>query len=215
VKTFIALLYATLIATSAAAQAGPSGAPDAPALSLRPFAVVSGERFAASTTFKAVFGQSVEPLWGGGLQLALKDGVYVDVTASRFKKTGQRAFVFDGQSFQLGIPVTATLTPIEVTAGYRMRRTSRLIPYIGAGVGSYGYVEKGDAADASEDLTTRHVGYLVVGGVEFRVGRWVALSGDAQYTRVPGILGNGGVSKDAGEGDLGGIAGRFRVIIGR
>ena len=61
----------------------------------------------------------------------------------------------------------------------------------------------------------RHVGYLVVGGVEFRVSGWVAVSGDAQYTHVSGIIGSGGVSKEAGESDLGGIAGRFRVIIGR
>ena len=35
------------------------------------------------------------------------------------------------------------------------------------------------------------------------------------YARVPGILGKGGVSREVGEHDLGGIAGRVRVILGR
>ena len=57
--------------------------------------------------------------------------------------------------------------------------------------------------------------YLVNGGVEFRVHKWIGLSVDAQYTHVPDILGQGGVSKEAGETDLGGIAARFKVIVGR
>ena len=42
-----------------------------------------------------------------------------------------------------------------------------------------------------------------------------AVSGDAQYTWIRGILGTGGVSLAAEEKDLGGPAGRFRVIVGR
>ena len=53
------------------------------------------------------------------------------------------------------------------------------------------------------------------GGIEFRVHRWIALSVDAQYTHIPGILGVGGISKDAGESDLGGVSGRFKLIVGR
>jgi len=45
--------------------------------------------------------------------------------------------------------------------------------------------------------------------------QWVGLSVDAQWTRVPGILGTAGVSKDANENDLGGVAGRVRVIVGK
>ena len=51
--------------------------------------------------------------------------------------------------------------------------------------------------------------------MEFRVQKWIGVAVDAQYTHVPGILGTGGVSKDAGETDLGGIAARFKVLIGR
>ena len=90
-----------------------------------------------------------------------------------------------------------------------------MIPFAGGGVGWYSYKETSDFADSSENVDTRHVGYLAVGGVEFRVHRLVGLSVDAQYTRVPGIFGTAGISQDAGENDLGGVAARFKVIIGR
>ena len=57
--------------------------------------------------------------------------------------------------------------------------------------------------------------YDVGAGVAYNVSRWVGVSGDAQYTRVSGIIGTGGVSQQTGDTDLGGIAGRFRVIVGR
>lgn len=183
-----------------------------PAVSLRPFLLVAEERFSAQQTFITVFGQSLEPLFGGGLSVAFGNGFFADVTASRFKKTGQRAFFFEGTGFPLGIPLVVTLTPVEVTAGGRFRLTPRALAYGGAGVGSYRYQE---SSEFDAPLTTRKVGYLVVGGVEFRVSRWVGVSGDAQYTHVTGIIGSAGVSKETGEVDLGGIAGRFRLILGR
>lgn len=185
---------------------------DTPSVSLRPFFIFAEEGFSATKTFSTVFGNAVQPYWGGGLEVALKNGFYVDVSASRFKKTGQRAFFFEGQGYGLGIPLAVTVTPLEVTGGGRFRVRRQLFPYVGIGIGSYRYEE---AAAADQPFVKRHVGYLVVGGVEFRVSRWVALSGDAQYTRVSGIIGSGGISKDAGESDLGGTAGRFHVIIGR
>ena len=215
INIIIVLLWALTLAVPASAQARrpPLRPNDLPAISLRPFFVFAEESFAARTTFETVFGKSFQPLWGGGLNVAFRNGFYVDVTASRFKKTGERAFFFEGQGYRLGIPLTATLTPLEVTAGGRFRLTPRVLPYVGVGVGSYRYQETSEFDDGPFD--ERHVGYLVVGGVEFRVSRWVAVTGDAQYTRVAGIIGSGGVSKEAGESDLGGAAGRFRVIIGR
>jgi opacity protein-like surface antigen len=210
-----ALLVSVAMSAPASAQVRrpPVRLDDTPAISLRPFFVFAEERFAARQTFDAVFGGSSQPLWGGGLDVAFKKGFYVDVTASRFKKTGQRAFFSGGQAFGLGIPLTATLTPIDLTAGARFRITPRLFPYVGAGVGSYRYQETSQFDDGP--FETRHVGYLVTGGLEFRVSRWVGVSGDAQYTRVSGIIGTGGVSQQTGDTDLGGIAGRFRVIVGR
>lgn len=214
----IALLCAVTVATPSFAQARrlPPRPNDTPSVSLRPFFVFAEESFTARQTFETVFGKSFQPVWGGGLNVAFRNGFYFDVTASRFKETGERAFFFEGQGFRLGIPLTVTVTPLEVTAGGRFRVTPRLFPYVGAGVGSYAYTEKSDdSTDIDDTFDARHTGYLVVGGVEFRVSRWIAVSGDAQYTRVSGIIGSGGVSKEAGESDLGGTAARFRVIIGR
>lgn len=225
-KTLAALLAAVALASPAAAQArrpapaprGPVAADDVPRISLRPFFLVSGEQMAAKHTFDAAFGASFQPFYGGGLELALSNGLFVDVAASRFKKDGQRAFYFNNEAFPLGIPLTATITSFEVTGGYRFLHVARrIIPYAGAGVGHYGYKETSEFADATanENVDTGHAGYLVAGGAEFRLHRWIGAALDAQYARVTGILGADGISKEAGEKDLGGTAVRFRVIVGR
>ncbi len=145
--------------------------------------------------------------------MAFRNGFFVDVTVSRFAKTGERAFFFENQGFRLGTPVKVTLTPIEVSAGGRVRATPRVFPYFGGGFGTYAYRESGD--EPTDAFERRHIGYLGVGGVELRVGRSAAIAFDAQYTTVRSIIGAGGLSLDVGENDLGGIAARFRVIVGR
>jgi hypothetical protein len=213
-----ACLLALLVSAPLAAQSRDAAAPDEPyAASARLFFLATDQSFAANTTFKAAFGKSVEPFFGGGLQVAMANGVFVEFGISRFKKNGQRAFINNGQTFELGIPLTATITPLELSAGYRFfaSGSSRFIPYAAAGIGRYGYREESDFANAGDNVDTHHSGYLAVGGVEIRVHHWVGVAVDAQYTHITGILGAGGVSKDAGESDLGGIAGRFRVLIGR
>ncbi len=215
------LLLALAAASPAAAQARRVPPPPArrnttPLVSLRPFFVATLQNFAAKETFKAVFGRQVQPFFGAGLDIAFRNGMFVDATVSHFSKTGQRVFRFNGTNFPLGIPLTVTETPLEATVGYRHQKArSNVIPYVGGGIGSYGYQEIGQGDDSSEAVDLRDVGVLAVGGVEFRMGRWVGFSGDLQYTHVGGILGTGGVSKAANENDLGGLAVRFRVIVGR
>jgi outer membrane protein W len=141
---------------------------------------------------------------------------FLDVAVSHMSRNGERVFVNDGDVFHLGIPLRVSSTPIEITAGYRFRaRRWRMTPYAGLGFGSYSYRETSDFSTADEDVDVRHVGFIAVGGAEFRVTRWVAVTGDAQYTRVPGILGEGGVSKELNENNFGGLAARLRVVIGR
>ena len=210
-KTLAAVVLALAAASPVAAQSSRSSG-----IAIRPFVMVAGEQFAAKETFKAIFGQSAQPFLGGGVELVTGRGVFLDVTVSRFSKKGERAFVSDdGEAFSLGIPVTVTLVPIEVSAGYRFRigQAGRVSPYVGGGFGSYGYTES-DETEA-DDLTLRHTGFLAVGGIEYRAGAWVAVSADVQYTNVSGILGDGGVSEQVGESNLGGIAARFRIILGK
>jgi hypothetical protein len=208
-KTAGFAMAALLAALPAAAQTE--------SFALRPYGLITYQAFSAKTTFDATFGNSSYPFWGAGAELVLPKHIYLDVSASRFKKIGQRAFLNNGQAIQVGIPLTATITPFEIAGGYRfvLARHQMITPFAGAGVGWYSYKETSDFAVAGEDVDATHVGALVVGGVEFRVHRWIALSGDVQYTHVPGILGLAGISKDAGENDLGGTAARFKFIIGK
>jgi opacity protein-like surface antigen len=192
--------------------ASPSAAQD---LSLRPFVMLSQQQFAAKTTFEAVFDQRSQMLFGGGLSVTEGDHFYLDLTASRFEKTGERAFLSGGQAFRLGIPLTVTITPLEATAGYRFHAGRWLRPYVGGGVGLYRYKESSDFSVDDEDVDVQHAGGIVEGGVEVRLHRWIGVAADVHYTRVPGILGDGGISKDADEKDLGGVSARFKVIIGR
>ena len=220
-KTLLAVCLTLAVSAPLAAQSGRSAAPppsaDEPVVSLRGFVFGSEQWFSAKTTFNAIFGKSMQPFWGGGAQLVFRHGVFVEVSGSQFNKTGQRAFVSNGQAFQLGIPLTATITPIELSLGYRVpvENHETIIPYIGAGFGWYGYKETSGFTDASENVDTRKPGFLANAGVEVRLHRWVGVAFDAQYTHVPGIIGDGGISKEANEKDLGGIAARFRLVVGR
>ena len=168
--------------------------PAEPPISFRPYVMGAESAFAAVDTFKAVFGKSYGPFFGGGLQVAFHGKYYVEVGASRYAQTGQRAFFANGQSFGLRIPLTAHITPLEITAGYRFRPRSMpsVRPYLGAGLTSYAYEEKSNFDEPGEGLTTRGTGLVGVGGVEFRVHKYVGISADGAVAHVTGILGSGG-----------------------
>src|SRR5204863_331164 len=122
-----------------------------------------------------------------------------------------RAFAFDDQTYGLGFPLTVTEIGLELTAGYRFNNRAQLVPYVGAGIGSYRYKEAAPSSTDAENVDTKHAGCVVAGGLEFRASRWLGLGVDAPYTRIPGILGAGGLSESLNERDLGGVAGSVRV----
>jgi hypothetical protein len=207
-------------------------ADDVPAISIRPFLTISDERFTAANTFEAVFGQSTAPFWGGGVQVVVLSGrVYAELGASRILRknaelVGERVFRKEGATFHLGIPLRSTITPFEFTAGYRFNVWHALVPYVGAGVGSYHYTEESDFSDPSENLDVKHNGFVFQTGAEYRAHSWVRIAGDVRFTRVPGILGTGGVSQvlatEGGTGvqpshekDLGGWTVGLKVAVGR
>ena len=199
------------------AFAAPASAQDPPPISIRPFVLAADQSFAAVATFDAAFGKTYFPFFGGGVQVVINDGFFAELGASRFRQTGERAYVSGGKAFKLGIPLTATITPFEVTGGYRfhLSHLPRVRPYAAAGFGSYGYQETSAFSETGEDVDIRHSGYVLNGGAEFRLHRWVGLAIDAQYSHVAGILGTAGVSQQAGESDLGGVAARFKLVVGR
>jgi outer membrane protein W len=212
------VVVAVLAARPVAAQSSgdPAGFSEPYDVAFRGFFIATAQSFAAKTTVDAAFDNSTQPFFGGGVQITSAGGFYIEFGVTRFKKAGQRAFASNGQTFGLGIPLTATVTPIELSAGYRIGASKwKVIPYAGGGIGRYNYKEESDFSAEGDAVDTHHVGYLAFGGVEFRVQKYIGLSVDAQYTHVPGIIGAGGISKEVGETDLGGVAARFKVLIGR
>jgi hypothetical protein len=235
-KPTLVMFVALAVAAPASAQYGGGShwynAPaDVPPITLRPFLDVSAEAFTAVQTFDAAFGNRSAPFWGGGLQVvAWRGRVYGELAASRLLKenselVGERAFVADGVAYRLGIPLRSRIKPFEAVAGYRFNVSPRVIPYVGAGLGTYHYTEESDFADASENVDVKHRGYIFQTGAELRVQRWIGVAADAHYTRVPGILGLNGISQQfaadpqtkspAREKDLGGWAVRLKVVVGR
>ena len=219
-----ALVCALLSTSPAFAQRRTTTDPPTPRVELRPFGLFNVERFTASTTFDALFGSTLQPFWGGGVEITTRRNLFVDLAVSHMGVTGERAFLNDGQVFRLGIPLHATLTPIELTAGYRFRRLDRrrqprrVIPYVGWGVGWYLYHETSDFAAVGENVDATRAGLVAHGGAEFRMTKWIGIMGDVQYSYIPGIIGDNSMTSlagVAGESDLGGIAARLRVVFGR
>ena len=226
-RAALAVLFAMGLAAPAAAQG------TAPALSVRPFVMGTRESFAAVKTFEAVFGRSDAAFWGGGVDVVVLRHYFVEVAASRLLErnavlSGHRVAVLNGQTYDLGIPLTVSIKPLEVEGGYRFTFWRRVVPYVGAGFGSYAYKEtcRNDAArpnlcaalvDPGETagVDARHLGLVLVGGAEIRLHRWIGIAADVHYTRVPGIIGVGGASKELGETNLGGVAARVKVLVGR
>jgi hypothetical protein len=196
-------------------------------LSIRGFADTGVTMFTASRSFDAVLGSRTGPVFGGGVEVVLPSRIFVNVRASRFRKEGERVFVFEGETFPLGIPAVVTITPAELTGGYLFRRLrrnvrgvttpSRLTPFVGGGIGWHRYAEESEGAAAGENVDTVHRGYHVLGGAEFRMTRWLGVAAEAQWTTVPDALGTdpNSVSAAFDETDLGGATVRVRLIIGR
>ena len=132
-----------------------------PAAPRRPFVAVRGvlgaglTHFISDKTFKAVFGDARGVTWLGAGQLLFRGGMFAEVSVERFRRTGQRVFVFEGNVIPLGIADTVTITPITVAGGYRFVRSgSRVTPYAGAGIGSYALREESDFAEDSDNVDT-------------------------------------------------------------
>ncbi len=181
----------------------------------RGFVDVGIQLFAAKDSFETILGSSSGPVFGGGGQVTMPNGLFFEVGFSRFNDTGQRVFIFNGEVFDLGIPTEITVTPIDFTGGYRFLDLQSVIPFVGGGVTLQRYQETSPLLDASEDVDERYTGFHILGGAEFPITRWAAVAGEVRWSRVPDALGQGGVSVVFGEGDLGGIGFRVRFLIGQ
>ena len=101
------------------------------------YAMFGRINFTASESFDAIVGEPSGTIFGGGARVGLPlGGLFVDVGAWRYRGEGERVFVADDQVFRLGIPVEITVTPIELSGGwrFRIRRAPNFVPYAGGGL---------------------------------------------------------------------------------
>jgi opacity protein-like surface antigen len=208
---------ATTAAVGLAVAAILAGSPREAMAQIRGFADVGSTTFTARESFDTILGTSRGLVFGGGVEAMLPFDLFASLRASRFRKDGERVFVFNDERFGLGIPTTVTVTPIEVTGGYRFVRWPRAVPYGGGGFGVHRYEETSTFAQGTEDVKESFTGYHVLGGVEFRATDWIGAAGELQWATVPDALGQdpNGVSNEFDETDLGGLTFRVKIVIGR
>ena len=185
----------------------------APPLETFAFGEIGYVSWLAHDTFEAVLGSSRAQVFGGGLQV--REGeFYIEGSVERFQKTGRRVFVNGSDVFNLGIPDTVRIIPINVTFGYR-HAGKYVTPYAGGGIGVYLYKETSDFAESSENLSQRFTSYHVLGGVELVSRAWVHAAFELQFTTVPTALGEAGASAAFNEHNLGGLHGRVKIMVGK
>lgn len=188
----------------------------AQSLSVRGIGAFGVEAMSASDSFDAVVGKTSLGQFGGGVQVVnLWKSLFVEATVERSKADGERVFVSDGDVFPLGIPLQVTMTPIDIVGGWRFRGLGRITPYAGAGLTSVSYREESSFDDTDGALSERGSGYVVLGGVEVPVWRWIHVRGEVRYRDVSDVLGAGGVSAVFDESSLGGFTYGVKVAVGR
>jgi hypothetical protein len=169
---------------------------------------------ASSNSASAVFDSTGAPTFGGAVRLTFWRGAFASIGGRTFSKDGERVFVLapNDPVQKLGFPLSMRTTPLFVTAGYRLRRGSLVVPYVSAGVAITRYSESSEVAGQSFDEMFTKTGFLGTLGVE--VGRGIfRVGGEVGYTTVPNAIGLGGVSKVYGEDDIGGWHAIGKVIV--
>ena len=193
-------------------------------IAIRGFADAGLTIFTATQSFDAILGTPAGAVFGGGVEVGLTRNVFLSLAASRFRRTGQRVFVFQNEVFKLNEPDTITVTPLQLSAAYRFQgrpnpatRPARFTPYAGGGIGWYRLSETSPHSTSDEDVTTTHAGYHVLAGVETPFRRWMAAAVDAQWARVPNAFGDSAASVASlyDEHDLGGFSLTVRIILGQ
>ena len=182
--------------------------------SVRGFGQLGLIRFTASDSFDAITGSPLGVMYGGGAQVGFSNGLFFQGSVERYEETGERVFVFEDQIFQLGITNTVTVTPIQLTVGYRQASTESVVGYVGGGLGWHRFEEQADLADPSLNVDETKIGYHVLGGVEYPLTRWLWIGGEGQWSYVPDVLGNDGISAAFQEDDLGGFTIRLKLSVG-
>jgi opacity protein-like surface antigen len=186
-----------------------------PTAAFRGFGRIGFAQFAARQSFEAIFGDARGIAFGGGAQVQFRNGMFIQGSVERLRKTGERVFVMEDTVFPLGIEDTITITPLHLAAGYRMRVGRSIAPYGGGGI-SFVYLTQTSEFDLPDEKYSKHSrGVNAIGGVEFRIASSISMTGELRYDHFPNALGGGGVSQLFNERNSGGVRTQFKVILGR
>jgi hypothetical protein len=177
----------------------------------------------ASASVAALALNDSSPEFGGGAEMNLWRGLFVQGTFSRQTNSGERVFIDStGARFPLGLGLDLTMNQIDIGAGWRFSgrpsatgKRRRLVPFAGGGVSLLNYEEASPFPRSGDDLSERFTGYQLFGGIDLGLSKWLALGGQVRYRAFADALGQGGVSAALDESDLGGISFAARVSIGR
>ena len=189
--------------------------PRKPPVGLRAYGFYEFQALAASNSFKAVTGSSTTNGFGAGFEVTnVVSKVFIRATFAHASKDGDRVVVENGQVFNLGIPLTVGMTPIEIGGGWRSvaDRRGRYAAYFGAGVVFLNYSETTPSGTADDNTSKTFAGYSFFGGFDRTFHKNLVAGAEAQYRGVPNAIGAAGVSQIYNETNLGGFA--FRVLFG-
>ncbi len=184
---------------------------------IRGYASFGTTIFSASDSFDAVLDTHTLPTFGGGVEVLLREHIFVGVGVWRASQDGERVFVGpDNEVFKLGIPLEVRITPLEVTGGWRFTNLSRrFVPYVGGGFSSFQYSETSETDSDDDDLDDRFSGGHILGGVDVRLRSWLGVTGEVVWTSIPDAIGASGASQAFDETNLGGTSIRVKVVVGR
>ena len=207
VASALALLVSTPIATRAQdAQDG---------VTIYGYGTFGTLHLAASRTFEAVSGSSRTRSASAGIQVTdFWKGLLIDAAWSRTAIEGERISIDDGVTFPLGIPLRVTMQPLDIAGGWRSGY-GRWSPYAAVGISRLHYEETSDGDVAGEDLEATSIGPLILGGLDFRISRFVLIGGELRYRHLGGILGTAGASAAFEERSAGGWTVGARMSVGR
>jgi opacity protein-like surface antigen len=174
------------------------------------------DRLMAQKSFNAILGTSRLTAFGGGVDvLNVWKTLFLRAGVSHTTMNGSRAFVVNGQGISLNIPITVSMTPVEIGGGWRFSgaRLGRhvVVPYAGSGALIQPYSERSPFGSGG-DVSQTNTGFTFFGGVEVDLSKWFLVGVEGQYRGLPHAIGTAPVSKDFGETNLGGFT--ARVLVG-
>jgi hypothetical protein len=180
---------------------------------IRGFGEIGVLRLTARESFNAIFDKDSTLIAGGGADAIWPSGFFGSAEIEWYALEGERAFVLDDQVFRLGIRDEVRVLPISMTFGYKVGRSHVARPYVGAGYGLYMFKEEADFARTGDDVSQNFGGFHVLGGVDLLRQRRISAAVEGRYAWVRDALGEGGVSKEFGESDLGGFTLKVKVLV--